>query len=34
MTVSFPNIYTLSIENMKQKLSDMEDLGYTREQAI
>ena len=34
MTKSFPSIYSLSIENMKQKMSDMIVLGYTKEEVI
>ena len=34
MTKSLPALYSLSIENMKQKISDIIDLGYTREEVI
>ena len=34
MTKSLPSIYSLSIENMKQKIEDMIALGYTKEEVI
>lgn len=34
MTKSFPPIYGLSIENIKQKIEDMIALGYTKEEVI
>ena len=34
MTVSLPAIYSYSIENIKQKLDDMEALGYARAQVL
>ncbi|MBR3175979.1 hypothetical protein IKF26_01075, partial [Candidatus Saccharibacteria bacterium] len=34
MTKSLPTIYSLSIDNMKQKISDMQGLGYSRDEVI
>ena len=34
MTKSFPPIYGLSIENIKQKIEDIISLGYTKEEVI
>ena len=34
MTKSLPQIYGLSIENINQKIEDMEELGYSREEII
>ena len=34
MTKNFPSIYGLSIENIKQKIKDIEELGYSREEII
>ena len=34
MTKSIPQIYSLSIENMKQKIEDIISLGYTKEEVI
>ena len=34
MTKSLPSIYSYSIENMKQKIEDIESLGYSREEVI
>ena len=34
MTKSLPQIYSYSIENMKQKIEDMITLGYTKEEII
>ena len=34
MTKSLPQIYSYSIENMKQKIEDMITLGYTKEEVI
>ena len=34
MTKDFPPIYGLSIENMKQKISDVISLGYSRGDVI
>ena len=34
MTKTLPSIYSLSIENMKQKIEDIVELGYSREEVI
>ena len=34
MTLSLPQIYSLSVENIKQKIDDLIQLGYTRENII
>ena len=34
ITKTSPEIYSLSIENMKQKIVDIMDLGYTKEEVI
>ena len=34
MTKDLPTIYGYSIENIKQKITDMIELGYTREEVI
>ena len=34
MTKGLPSIYSVSIENLKQKIEDMENLGYSREEVI
>ena len=34
MTKGIPKIYGYSIENIKQKIKDMEELGYSREEVI
>ena len=34
MTKSLPAIYGLSIENIKQKIEDLKELGYTQEEVI
>ena len=34
MTKSLPSIYNLSIENMRQKISDMQELGYSQDDVI
>lgn len=34
MTITFPAIYSYSVENMKQKLDDIMSLGYNRQEVI
>ena len=34
MTKSMPSIYGYSIDNIKQKIEDMEKLGYSKEEVI